>query len=220
MSRVFGLDLRYYVKGGAEDPLALQQMSAAFERAGEQFQKFGEVAFPRVIKVLEKETAAQFKAEGRGPNRGKWAPLTPAYAKRKPAGLPILELTGRLRAAVTNSKSPFALRAYTATSMSFGTAGVPYASFHQTGTERKAAAPSAVFSLEAARETSRLGTVRMVDRPIFDFSDEFEGDIETATRQAARDVYKQSGVDKYASPAAVNAALDRAFDSAVARDGT
>lgn len=167
MGNIGGFSISYSVRGGPTDELALQKMSVAFDRAGADFSRFGEFVFPELVPVLESASRRQFDAEGRGPNRGAWAALTPRYAERKRriyGSKPILEASGRLRQALTEESSPYAARAYTATQFAYGTAGVPYASFHQSGTGR------------------------MVDRPLFDFGGDVENDINATARRVARQV--------------------------------
>lgn len=179
MNDIGGFRIEYRVRGGASDPLALHRMSAAFDRAGADFTRFGEFLFPELVPVFEDHVGKQFRAEGHGPNRGAWSPLTPKYAarKRKVYGQkPVLEATGTMRAALTESSSPFANRAYTATQFNFGTQGVPYASFHQSGTKK------------------------MVDRPPYDFTPEFEAEVNGTARTVARQVVR-SNLDQFASVA-------------------
>lgn len=185
---VFGLNFTYYVKGSLHGPLLLNDLSAAFERAGDAFGRFGEFVFPRVIPVLEKEVGGQFDAEGHGPNRGKWRPLDPVYAKRKAKlypGRKILEATGRMKKALTDGNSGGALRHYSRTELRFGTAGVTHASFHQTG------AKYAHWDGSRSRD--------LIDRPVFDFTREFATDLEKASLSAARAVVKAARVEQFAS---------------------
>lgn len=194
MSQVFGLSLSYYVKDGPESPLALRELTAAFERAGIEFAKFGQYAFPRLIPLLEKAVEKQFAAEGGGANRGHFAPLSKAYAAQKEKdypGRPILVRTGTMRDGLTKESSAYAQRAYSASQLAFGTMGVPYASFHQTGTDE------------------------LPDRPPFDFGPEFQKQLVTAMRAAAGDLVKASGLDKVVS---VNRELDSGLDRALKGD--
>lgn len=175
---VFGFDISYYAPSGDEDELALQRMSVAFERAGAEFESFGKHVFPLVQEALEKVSESQFEAEGEGPNRGEWAPLKPSYGYRKLREVgpkPVLVRTGRLRDALTKSSSGFANRAYTATEMQFGTQGVPYAGFHQTG------------------------TIHMVARPPFDFGSNAEDAINDAALKGARAAIRESRLDEFAT---------------------
>lgn len=132
---VFGLTIEYGIGDGAGDA-SLQRFQLAMERFGEGLSDFGKFVFPNVLEVLEKQVDEQFDARGHGPVAGPWAPLSPKYAKWKEVhfpGMPILERTGVLRAALTQDSGPNAMRDYSAAQLNFGTIGVPYASFHQTG---------------------------------------------------------------------------------------
>jgi phage gpG-like protein len=163
---VFGFDIRYTVGGQPDD--GLRKLSVAFERAGTEFTHFGRYLFPKLGEALETEVGGQFDARGHGPS-GSWAQLTRHYAKYKQKRYPgkgILEASGKLRAALTGPSS-YAQRSYSDNEFSFGTRGIEYASFHQTGTYRMPARPpidlTAAFEkeaqaagLEAAREIVRL----------------------------------------------------------------
>ncbi len=167
---VFGFDVRYFV-GGQVDP-GLQRVSLAFERAGTDFSNFGQYIFPKLGTVLEREVGKQFDAEGRGPNAGRWAGLSARYAesKRRRYGFkPILEATGRLKGALT-SPGPNARRQYSSREFVFGTQGVRYASFHQTGTGR------------------------MPARPPLDLTQDFEREIRAVSLSTARDIVKQANL--------------------------
>lgn len=169
---VFGLTLGYKIRG-ADDNLALEKMQIAFERTAEGLEDFGRHLFPKLSAIFEQEISEQFDAEGHGPNRGKWRPLTPLYGKWKELTFPgkkILELSGDLRAALTTSSSPNALRVESGTQFNFGTQNLEYASFHQTG------------------------TAKMVDRPPFDFRSQFEDRLLEAGKEAAREVIAEAGV--------------------------
>lgn len=172
---VAGLEIRYAV-GDKDDELAMQRMVSAFERLDGDFSDFGKHVFPKLIPLFEAETKRQFNDEGSGPNRGHWAPLSPAYAawkSRVAPGKPINELSGRMREALTESSSPLALRSTEGNAFNFGTRGVEYASFKQTGTNRE---PS---------------------RPPFDFSGDFERDFERIGAETMRELVKKSGVGEF-----------------------
>jgi len=86
--------------------------------------------------------AEQFDSEG-GAASGGWEALSPAYAAWKEMaapGRPILMLTGRLRASLTNANDPFFVYRPSRLSMEIGTRD-PKASFHQQGTGRMPARP-------------------------------------------------------------------------------
>lgn len=77
---------------------------------------------------------AQFGSEGAYAS-GVWAPLSPRYKARKEReypGRPILERTGRLVGSLT--RRPLDVEVITASTMRIGTS-VPYAKFHQRGTD-------------------------------------------------------------------------------------
>lgn len=173
---VLGLSLEYYV-GGKRDDFALRRMKVAFERAGSELAQFGRYVFPRVIAILEQEVRGQFRARGRGPHVGKWAPLSPAYAKWKRKRYPgkgILERTGSLKEGLTESSSPFADRSYSAVMMNFGTIGVLHASFHQGGTENGLPA-----------------------RPPIDLTTDFEVKLLKQARLGALEAIKNAGADEF-----------------------
>jgi phage gpG-like protein len=173
---VGGFAISYRVKDGTGDELALHKMAAAFEYTAADFARMGEFLYPELIPVFESALADQFLAEGKGPNRGKWAALTEKYAKakRKKHGVrPILVASGDLMRGLTDSNSSHAQRVYNAKQFSFGTSEVPYASFHQTGTK------------------SKSGGQKMVDRPLFDFATTFSDAVNITGRRVARKVARE-----------------------------
>lgn len=131
------LSMEWQIGGGASEP-TLTRLTTAFERAGAEVANVGKHILPRLIPVLEGATAKQLDAEGGGP-AGPFAPLSAKYAawkERNFPGQPILRRTGAMAAALTESGAPGARRDVSGDSLTFGTSGVPYASFHQTGTRR------------------------------------------------------------------------------------
>ena len=169
---VYGLQVQVAV-GTDDSEGALQRLSVAFERAGDEVQDFGRWVFPKLSPVFEDAIDEQFDARGAGPLSGAWSPLTPNYAAWKEAnypGMPLLELTGELRAALTTTGAPSAYREWSASEFSFGTAGLEYASFHQ------------------------VGTGRMKARPPFDFGPTFERGLQTAAMSGLRAAVKAGGV--------------------------
>lgn len=167
---VYGLQVEVSV-GNDNGPNALQRLVVAFERAGEAVGDFGRYVFPRLTPVFEAAEVEQFDAEGSGPTSGAWAELTPGYADWKEGaapGMPILELRGTLRSALTESSSAVAYREWTASEFAFGTVGVEYASFHQTGTSK------------------------MKARPVFDFGPSFEEALTRAAMAGLRDAIKDA----------------------------
>jgi hypothetical protein len=172
---VAGFEVKYLVRG-QEDELAFQKLAVAFERAGDELADFGKYVFPLLGPAFEAALGAQFAQEGGGPNRGSWAALTPAYEAWKSQhypGQPVLVRTGALKEALTSSGSAHAARDYSASMFNFGTQGLQYASYHQTGTRR------------------------MVDRPPFDFASEFERELARLAYQGAREAMQSAELDKY-----------------------
>jgi phage gpG-like protein len=169
---VVGLQVEVSV-GNDSGEGALQRFAVAVERAGAELANLSEHVFPRLVPVFEQVVAQQFAAEGEGPIAGSWAELSPSYAEWKEQhfpGLPILERTGALKAALTQTAAPQAHREWTSTQFVFGTAGIEYASFHQGGTSR------------------------MKARPPFDFGPDFERLLTLAAMAGVRDaVRKGSG---------------------------
>lgn len=162
---VLGLDISYPL-AGANGEQALEQLSVAFERAGEELADWERHVFPRLGPVFEEALKEQFAARGKGPHAGTWAPLSARYAEWKARNFPgkgVLERSGRLMEALTQSNSPFAKRVASGDTFDFGTAGVPYASFHQVGTQH------------------------MVDRPPFDFGSDFERELSAAALDGVRE---------------------------------
>ncbi|QGZ17114.1 tail completion or Neck1 protein [Arthrobacter phage DrYang] len=83
----------------------------------------------------------QFDQEGAYTGPGTWAALSPKYGawkQRHYPGKKILELSGDLRESLT--ERPFGIDEINDTTMVIGT-GVPYAYWHQHGTETMAARP-------------------------------------------------------------------------------
>jgi phage gpG-like protein len=87
--------------------------------------------WPEVTKAFYKVEEDQFNTEG----QGKWAPLSPRYARWKAAHAPgrsLLVLEGRLKAAATGGAGAIANQ--TPTELQLGLTGVPYFTYHQRGT--------------------------------------------------------------------------------------
>lgn len=171
---VSGLTVEVLVNGQEAGP-ELRRIQVAFERAGSEIADFGRHLFPKLPALFEAEELRQFDAEGDGPS-GPWAPLSSAYAalkEKKYPGNPILVASGKLRAALTSSSSPWSTRSYGADEFTFGTAGIDYASAHQ------------------------LGTAYMPARPEFDMSPDFERDLEDATLESVREAVRTSGLAEF-----------------------
>lgn len=153
---VVGLSLTVSVGTKTGDSV-LRDIAVGLEQASGEVQDFGRHVFPLLAPVFERAVERQFEARGGGPSHGAWTPLTTAYAAwkaRRFPGMPLMERTGVLREALTRSSSPRAFREYSKDNYVFGTAGVDYASFFQHGTSR------------------------MVARPVFDFDQKFEDELE------------------------------------------
>lgn len=102
--------------------------------------------------------AEQFDTEG----RGGWAPLSPAYARRKRAKYgdrPILVASGRLRASLTTSPD---VRRVDRDSMEVGST-VPYGVFHQRGTKRMPARPPVALPESFRRDAVRIFQRHLVE---------------------------------------------------------
>ena len=172
---IVGIAIDYLIKDQRGDAAVLRKMQSAIERAGDEIKDFERYLWPRVTTAFETEMQKQFAEEGGGPGRGRWADLSPAYAKWKEQnfpGQPILQRTGDMYRALTDSADPHALRVTQGDRFEFGTRGLPYPSFHQ------------------------LGTQLMPDRPPFDFSNDFKQDINAAMMGAVRDALEASGADE------------------------
>lgn len=140
-----------------DDPF--EKIKVAAERAGAELLRFERHIWPRVIPILESHIAQQYDEEGGGPHRGAWAALSATYLawkERHGYSTRIGVRTGALRAALTQSASPFARREYDSERLDFGTQGISYASFIQEGTRY------------------------MPDRPPLDFGDDTEQDLRAA----------------------------------------
>lgn len=172
-----GFEVQWQLSG-QDTPDALERFAVAIERLGDGVTDFSEFIWPRVVKDLEDEERRQFDAEGQGPGRGAWAPLSPKYAERKAEqwpGAPILVRTGALREALTSSSASGARRIMTRDAFDFGTSGIEYGSFHQ------------------------VGTSSMPDRPPFDFGTELERAVTESMKEGVREAMRRTGADEFLS---------------------
>jgi len=115
--------------------------SATLEEAGQEFRD------------IEK---ARFQAEGYG-----WAPLSPAYARRKEREYPgktILRRTDRLYLGMTVKGASDNVSIVTATEGTFGVSGLAglRGSYHQTGTSRMPQRTVIEFSEEEKRAFTKI----------------------------------------------------------------
>jgi phage gpG-like protein len=171
----FGITIEYRV-GSETGPDVLRQLGVAFERAGAELARLDQHIFPLLTPVFERAEQRQFDAQGAGPVAGAWEALSPAYAEWKLErypGAPILQRTEAMLEGLTQSTSAYALRDSSNDSFVFGTRGLPYASLHQTG------------------------TARMPVRPVFDFDEEFERELERAARQGVNAAIKAARLDDF-----------------------
>jgi len=197
------VSVEYQVGGGASEP-TLARFVTALERAGAELADVGKHILPKLLPVLEVETAKTFDAEGGA--SGSWAPLSISYAKWKAAnfpGKPILERTGKLRVALTGPGSN-ARRDVSGNELTFGTIGLPYASFHQTGTGKMPARPEFDFGpdFEAGMQAAAAAGVREAVRAgsdgLLDFKgDTFEGQQVLTGRSGGRFVVGSNGGRTY-----------------------
>lgn len=172
---VLGLTVEYRV-GTETGPDVMSRLGVAFERAGAELVDMGKHVFPLLPPVFEAAEKRQFDAQGSGPVAGAWAQLSDVYAAwkaKKYPGQPILVATGGLREALTSPSSPLGSREWSASSFVFGTAGVEYASFHQTG------------------------TARMPARPPFDLDSQFEDDLQKSARKGVNSAIREANLDTF-----------------------
>lgn len=173
---IAGLAIEFSIAGQTGGPAVLERIAVAFERTGDELQNFSKYVFPKLSPVFEAEERRQFDAQGGGPS-GPWAQLSPAYAKWKEQNYPgqtILRRTDALYEALTESSSVFAERVQSGDTFEFGTRALEYASYHQVGENA---------------------------RPPFDFSPDFEMDVERAALDAAREAMQKSGLDEFVTEA-------------------
>jgi phage gpG-like protein len=167
-----------YQVGTQSGEQQFERMAVAFERAGAEAADFGKHVFPKLVPVMEAGAKRQFDAEGAGPVAGPWAQLSAAYAAWKAGeypGQPLLVATGALRDALTVDGGTHALRDYSSAQFNYGTQGLEYASFHQTGTSN------------------------MPARPPFDFGPDFERELARAAAAGVRDAVREATLDEYAT---------------------
>jgi len=171
---VQGIELQYMV-GGVEEPQAMERLVAAFERGGQELRDFGTFLWPKLTPMLERHIAAQLDGQGTG-STGSFAPLSAKYAAWKSAhypGAPILQATRAMYEGLTDEASPFAFRQSSGDSYDFGTRGVTYSSFHQSG------------------------TARMPARQPLDFGQDVETEMSHIAAQAAREALQRARIDEF-----------------------
>jgi phage gpG-like protein len=155
------------------DSVRPSPLRAAFERFSPAIGNFAPF-FEALIGRLEDAAERQFGAEGQGPVAGKWGPLTAKYAERKLArwgAQPLLVASGEMRAQFTQKGR--GLRVATDNQMAYGTSETPYASYHQTGTEK------------------------MIARPPMDLDEQFKNDFANDAINHTRRAWIKSDMNKY-----------------------
>jgi phage gpG-like protein len=214
------LSVEWQIGGGPSEP-SLHRFVTACERAGAELADVGKHILPKLLPVLEVETVKQFAAQGAGPQAGSWAPLSVSYARWKEAhfpGKPTLVRTGKLADALADSGAPGARRDITGDSLTFGTVGLPYASFHQTGTGKMPERPPFDFGpdFEAAMQGAVAQGVREAVRAAFDGladfeGDEFEGQQVLSGKRGGRYIVGSNGRRTYLKQGASGAVTRRTF---------
>jgi phage gpG-like protein len=167
------------------------------------FLRFGEVAadlvpfLESVLIALENNADRLFDSQGSS-GSGKWAPLSPVTeiirSEQGFGGLPILENTGLLRNALGRARGRGALRLTQREGrggvLIYGTNGVHYASFHQTGTKQRGVTPKQQSFLRVAFGIHmKLGhVITMPARPPIDFekSGRMSRELRAEITEAAR----------------------------------
>lgn len=144
-----------------------------------------------VLRVFEAYADKQFDTEGAFAGN-RWAPLSKVTEEIRSqtgfSGLPILQNTGRLRAALGSARGSGALRIVTSNGFIYGTNGVHYASFHQNGTRQTVTEKQAAFMRLTYGIHLKVGTVLVMPaRPPLDFDDKGKGKLRKALIEAARE---------------------------------
>lgn len=115
---------------------------AALNALGKLARRFTDVreAWPSVTDLLRRIIERQFASQGSAGTSGAWKPLASPYAEWKASrfpGQPILRASDRMFRSLVEQGGENILEE-TPNSLTFGTS-VPYARFHQDGTDRMAA---------------------------------------------------------------------------------
>lgn len=115
----------------------IQEMDRAFNRISEEVDDLRSL-WPAVSREILQIEVEQFESQGSAGASGKWAALSPAYAKYKAVKFPnqpLLRATGSIFEALTNPDAPGAVFRPERTDLTIGTS-IPYAIYHQRGTGR------------------------------------------------------------------------------------
>lgn len=137
------VSLKYEV--GGPQGMTPVELKLALERLGGAVPRIMRHMGPHLSRALEKNLRTRFSVQGAGgPESGVWSPLSARYARWKRRHYPgrkILTLTGAVRNALTKEADSKAERTFGDSLMAFGTRGIEYASYHQTGTRKMPARP-------------------------------------------------------------------------------
>lgn len=131
------------------------QFARAFDRYDAQFDDLSNI-WPDVRDEFWSIEKQQFRSEGVA-GGDKWKPLSPAYAKaklRRYGAKPILQATGDLYASLTGETGDTFYQT-TKTSIEIGTT-LPYARYHQHGTDKMPARPPIRFSKQQQENLSKV----------------------------------------------------------------
>lgn len=188
------LSVEYGIGNGTPEP-TLTKLTSALERAGAEVANVGKHILPKLGPVFEEAVSKQFDARGGGPQSGAWAPLSKRYAEWKAKhfpGKPILERTGALRSALTSSTDAKALRSVNGNEFSYGTKGIDYASYHQTGTPGMPQRPPFDFGPDAEKALAKaaMAGVREAIKEASAGLLDFDGDTYTDETGATFEVFK------------------------------
>lgn len=118
-----------------EDKNTTRRLGVAISRFHDEIVQWGPL-WDDVQRTLQRNERRQFASEGSQAGNP-WAALSPDYARRKRlrwGNRKILQASGAMRKAMSNEGDPNALRIKTRDQFAYGTKGVGYASYHQTGT--------------------------------------------------------------------------------------
>lgn len=116
----------------------LEQMGFALSRFGQDLSDWRR-AWPMVSRAIERIEERLFAGEGSKGHRGKWAALSPKYAAWKSKHYPgqaILRLTDAMYDSLTKAGASMAVVEVSDPLKMFRGTEVPYAKFHQSGTEK------------------------------------------------------------------------------------
>lgn len=143
--------------------LGVEVLNRAFNRVEEHISDFRQVfrGVPNVFYAIE---AKQFGTQGGSGASGKWAALSPAYAKYKAKafpGMPILQATTSLVDAMTSPDAPDSIFRMDANELVLGTQREG-ATAHQRGSGKMPARPIISFTEEDKRQITKAIQAELV----------------------------------------------------------